>query len=104
IARMRRAVSEYRVLGVRTTLPFFDRLLREPAFVAGDFDTSFATTLVGQADARPGRKGEVAVIAAAIRAFEERRQARARVLAPAASAWLDAARRDAHAARIGSHG
>ncbi len=104
IARMRRAVSEYRVLGVRTTLPFFDRLLREPAFVAGDFDTSFATTLVAQADARPGRKGEVAVIAAAIRAFEERRQARARVQAPAASAWLDAARRDAHAARIGSHG
>jgi acetyl-CoA carboxylase biotin carboxylase subunit len=101
IARMRRAVAEYRVLGVKTTLPFFDRLLREPAFQAGDFDTSFGTALAAEPDAREGRASEVAVIAAAIRAFEERRQARARVHAPAASAWLAAARREAHA-RIGS--
>jgi acetyl-CoA carboxylase biotin carboxylase subunit len=101
IARMRRAVAEYRVLGVKTTLPFFDRLLREPAFLAGDFDTSFGTALAAQPDPRQGRASEVAVIAAAISAFEERRQARARVHAPAASAWLAAARREA-GARIGS--
>jgi acetyl-CoA carboxylase biotin carboxylase subunit len=101
IARMRRAVAEYRVLGVKTTLPFFDRLLREPAFVVGDFDTSFATALAALPDAREGRASEVAVIAAAIRAFEERRQALARVHAPAASAWLAAARRESNA-RIGS--
>jgi acetyl-CoA carboxylase biotin carboxylase subunit len=104
IARMRRAVAEYRVVGVRTTLPFFDRLLRDPDFVAGDFDTAFAQKLVGQADARPARRAEVAVIAAAIRAFEERQEARARVQAAPASAWLAEGRREAHDARIGSDG
>ena len=44
ILRMRRAVSEYKVLGIKTTLPFFERVLRHPAFVAGDFDTSFVET------------------------------------------------------------
>jgi len=104
LARMRRAVAEYRVVGVRTTLPFFDRLLREPAFAAGDFDTSFAATLLAAGDTRPGRALGVAAIAAAIHAFEERRQARARVLQPATSAWLAAARRGAHTSRIGSRG
>jgi acetyl/propionyl-CoA carboxylase alpha subunit len=33
---MRRAVAEYAVLGIRTTLPFFGRVLRDPAFVSGD--------------------------------------------------------------------
>ena len=78
IARMRRAIAEYRVVGIRTTLPFFDRVLRDPGFVAGDFDTSFAATLLARADARPERPVEVAAIAAAIRAFEERRRSRTR--------------------------
>ena len=104
ISRMRRAIAEYRVAGIRTTLPFFDRVLRDPAFVAGDFDTSFAAALVARADERPARPAEAAVIAAAIRAFEERRRARARAEAPAPSAWRAAARREAHTARIGSRG
>ena len=41
IARMRRAVSEYRVLGVRTTLPFFEWALGHPSFVSGEYDTGF---------------------------------------------------------------
>ena len=35
IARLRRAVAEYRVLGIRTTLPFFERVLRHPDFLRG---------------------------------------------------------------------
>ena len=30
--------------GIKTTLPFFDRVLRHPAFVSGDYDTSFIET------------------------------------------------------------
>ncbi|HEY5908571.1 MAG TPA: acetyl-CoA carboxylase biotin carboxylase subunit, partial [Vicinamibacteria bacterium] len=41
IRRMRRAVAEYKVLGIKTTLPFFERVLHHPAFLSGDFDTSF---------------------------------------------------------------
>jgi acetyl-CoA carboxylase biotin carboxylase subunit len=37
IDRMRRALSECRVEGVKTTLPFHLRLLSDPAFLAGEF-------------------------------------------------------------------
>jgi acetyl-CoA carboxylase biotin carboxylase subunit len=44
IARMRRALDEYRIEGVRTTIPFHRRVFRHPAFIAGDMDTSFIET------------------------------------------------------------
>jgi acetyl-CoA carboxylase biotin carboxylase subunit len=73
IARMRRAVTEYRVVGIRTTLPFFERVMRDPAFVAGEFDTSFVEKMrLGQPD-EPLRPVEAAVVAAAIGALRERR-------------------------------
>ena len=50
---------------------------RHPAFVAGDFDTSFLDTALAAGNGRPARAPvEIAVAAAAIRAFEERRAAR----------------------------
>jgi acetyl-CoA carboxylase biotin carboxylase subunit len=81
LARMRRALDEYKVLGVRTTLPFLDRVLAHPAFVAGDFDTGFVARV--QAEPPAGeRPWEVAEAAAAIRCLEDRRAAR---LTPEAS-------------------
>jgi acetyl-CoA carboxylase biotin carboxylase subunit len=41
IARMRRALSEMRVEGVHTTLPFHTRLLDDARFRAGDIHTRF---------------------------------------------------------------
>jgi len=41
IARMRRAIAEYQVLGVRTTLPFAHWLMTNPRFLAGDLSTDF---------------------------------------------------------------
>jgi acetyl-CoA carboxylase biotin carboxylase subunit len=41
IARMRRALAEYRVMGVRTTLPFERWLMENPRFIAGDLSTDF---------------------------------------------------------------
>jgi acetyl-CoA carboxylase biotin carboxylase subunit len=41
LARMRRALREYEVHGIRTTIPFFTWALDDPDFVAGRFDTSF---------------------------------------------------------------
>jgi acetyl-CoA carboxylase biotin carboxylase subunit len=46
IARMLRALQEYEVLGVRTTIPFFLWLLREPDFLAGRFDTTYLDRLL----------------------------------------------------------
>ncbi len=39
--RMIRAVDEYRITGLRTTLPFGKFVMQHPAFRAGDFDTHF---------------------------------------------------------------
>ncbi len=41
IARMNLALSEFVVEGVPTTIPFHQRVMQHPGFVAGDFSTSF---------------------------------------------------------------
>ena len=41
ITRLRRALSEYTIDGVRTTVPFAQWLLAHPRFQAGDFSTDF---------------------------------------------------------------
>ena len=41
IERMRRALEEYEVGGIKTTLPFFREVMRDPEFVAGRLDTGF---------------------------------------------------------------
>jgi acetyl-CoA carboxylase biotin carboxylase subunit len=41
IDRMRRALGEYHVGGIRTNLGFHRRVMRHPAFIAGTYDTSF---------------------------------------------------------------
>jgi len=76
ILRMRRALEEYKVLGVKTTLPFLDRVLHHPSFEAGDFDTGFVEKVFAQSDRERSRPWEVAVAAAAIQAYRDRLQAR----------------------------
>jgi acetyl-CoA carboxylase, biotin carboxylase subunit len=41
IGRMRRALDEYRVGGIKTNLAFHRQAVRNPAFIAGDYDTGF---------------------------------------------------------------
>jgi acetyl-CoA carboxylase biotin carboxylase subunit len=71
IARLRRALDEYKVVGVRTTLPFFRWLVEQPEFAAGEFDTTYLDGLLakreGLAFNRPSDEAESdAAIAAAI--------------------------------------
>jgi acetyl-CoA carboxylase, biotin carboxylase subunit len=46
VARMTRALEEYEVLGIRTTIPFFLWLMREPDYIAGRFDTTYLDRLL----------------------------------------------------------
>jgi acetyl-CoA carboxylase biotin carboxylase subunit len=46
VARMSRALREYQVLGIRTTIPFFVWLLREPEYLAGRYDTTYLDRLL----------------------------------------------------------
>ncbi len=41
IARLRRALDEYQIVGVRTTIPFARWLTDHPRFIAGDISTDF---------------------------------------------------------------
>jgi acetyl-CoA carboxylase, biotin carboxylase subunit len=41
IARMSRALSEFAIDGVQTTIPFHMKLMRHPTFLKGDFDIKF---------------------------------------------------------------
>ena len=72
-SRMRRALAEYSVVGIRTTVPFFRWLLDQPVFRDGAFHTEFLDTLLQQRRgtaffAPDSSLQEVAVIAAAIHA------------------------------------
>jgi acetyl/propionyl-CoA carboxylase alpha subunit len=41
IDRMRRALDEYNVGGIKTTLPFFREVMRDAEFIDGKLDTGF---------------------------------------------------------------
>ena len=41
IARMKRALAEFAIEGIHTTIPFHQKLLEHPAFLSGDFDIKF---------------------------------------------------------------
>ena len=44
ILKMRRALDEFIVEGIKTTVPFHQRLMRHPDFIAGNFTTKFLET------------------------------------------------------------
>ena len=73
IARMRRALDEYFVTGIKTTLPFFRWWLVQPDFIAGRFHTtSLDEVLAGRNGRsfveRSPEAAEIAAIAAALQA------------------------------------
>ena len=75
IGRMLRAVSEYKITGIKTTLPFFDRALRHPKFIEGDYDTGFIARLQAEKDERV-RDTEMAMAVAAVATYRARRRSK----------------------------
>jgi acetyl-CoA carboxylase, biotin carboxylase subunit len=92
VARMRRALGEYDIRGIRTTVPFFRWLLDQPVFADAAFHTDFLDELLQQRRGKSFSEAEsslreVALIAAALYASHaETRQGTASNAAPA-SAW-----------------
>jgi acetyl-CoA carboxylase biotin carboxylase subunit len=76
ILRMRRALSEYVVTGIRTNLAFHEKLLAHPEFAAGRYDTGFIDRhrdeLLGYAVVRDDRRDAVAAAVAVAAARMER--------------------------------
>jgi len=99
IQRMRRALAEYQVRGIRTTVPFFRWLLDDADFKAARFDTSFIDRKLGAPGSGPLQAIEpshedLAAIAAAVHMFTKPATDGGHA-APAASRWRDAGRTDA---------
>ena len=47
VRRMARALSEYLITGIKTTIPFHVKIMQDAAFLRGEFDTGFVEKLVG---------------------------------------------------------
>jgi len=113
VERMRRALGDYHLGGIKTTLPFFREVMRDDEFVAGRLDTGFisrfnerrAQRLASESGAEPGadevRARDVALIAAAL-AYEQQTngaQQQPGSQAPT-SRWKTAGRATLHQSRL----
>ncbi len=98
IARMRRALGEYLVTGIRTTLPFFTWLLAQPAFAAGEFHTTYLDEILQARNGAPFVEAspeleEIAAIGAALQAvLSPSTLSEAPAAAAAAGRWRTQAR------------
>jgi acetyl/propionyl-CoA carboxylase alpha subunit len=109
IERMRRALDEYMVGGIKTTLPFFREVMRDAEFVAGRLDTAFisrfnqrraAATPHDDSDEEIARR-DIATIAAALRYCEPARNGSQPHTPPAPpSRWKLSGRDALHRSRI----
>jgi acetyl-CoA carboxylase biotin carboxylase subunit len=94
VARMRRALSEYVLTGVRTNLDFLARLLQHESVVRGDYDTAFVEghvdeILRGTAAAVRDDDALVAALAVAVHDAERRHRPEHKA---SVSGWLAAHR------------
>jgi acetyl-CoA carboxylase biotin carboxylase subunit len=99
VQRLTRALDEYRVAGVSTTLPFFRWLVRQPEFAAGRFSTTYLDRVLAERDAPfvepTADDARDAAIAAALSAWLLARRAStadAEAAASDSTAWRRAAR------------
>ena len=58
LARLRRALAEFRVEGISTTLPFFRAILDDGAFISGDYTTGFIAGRMQSLQIQPFTIGE----------------------------------------------
>jgi acetyl-CoA carboxylase biotin carboxylase subunit len=74
IERMARALGEYKVVGVRTTIPVLERIVTHPEFRAGRLSTAFLERLLPELHANEARFASIAVIAAVLAEYDRARR------------------------------
>jgi acetyl-CoA carboxylase biotin carboxylase subunit len=77
ILRMRRALEEYRILGVKTNIPFHQRIMDSHRFMGGQYDTRFVEERfsIDQAEGAIETHPETAAILATLVAHRQGQQA-----------------------------
>ncbi|MEX2160521.1 MAG: acetyl-CoA carboxylase biotin carboxylase subunit [Anaerolineales bacterium] len=73
ILRMRRALEEYRIVGVKTNIPFHQSIVEQARFLAGNYDTRFVEERFSLEHAEEGKQTfpEIAAIAATLVAHQQ---------------------------------
>jgi acetyl-CoA carboxylase biotin carboxylase subunit len=74
IERMLRALAEYTVVGVRTTIPALARIVAHPDFRAGRLSTAFLERVLPDLRPQDSRFATIATIAAVLAEHERARQ------------------------------
>jgi acetyl-CoA carboxylase biotin carboxylase subunit len=72
IITMKRILTEYKVSGIKTSIPFHQRVLNNETFLAGNYDTSFIDTKFDMEDLQRKESSDVYIplIAAAIKQLQ----------------------------------
>ncbi len=102
ISRLRRALNEYVIEGIKTTLPFFREVLEDDVFAEGKLDTGFISSWQErrkQQEELPGEK-DLAIIAAVIAASKNVQPGPASGGNESARKWASAGRLANLASRI----
>jgi acetyl-CoA carboxylase biotin carboxylase subunit len=101
IDRLRRALDEYAVGGIKTTLPFFRQLVRDQDFIAGKLDTGFISRFMERSASAAGdtadlraaeTKQDLAIIVAGLDFISRQSSPSASPVTQEASAWRMAGR------------
>jgi acetyl-CoA carboxylase biotin carboxylase subunit len=101
IARMSRALREYQVLGIRTTIPFFQWLMARAEYREGRYDTNYLDRLLEErrgesfAELDPGTEELMAIAAGLDAYFRASEGTSGEAQTETSSQWLRAARKDA---------
>jgi acetyl-CoA carboxylase biotin carboxylase subunit len=65
IMRVKRALSEYTIRGIQTSIPFHLLVMDHPRFVAGEYDTTFIDKVLGKIEYKK-KNSEAAAISAVL--------------------------------------
>jgi acetyl-CoA carboxylase biotin carboxylase subunit len=84
-ARMKQALEDYIIMGIKTTIPFLREVVQHPVFLEGKISTHFIPRYFSEWQPRPPSKEsqKLALIGAALREMKEGRRASGQVI-PAA--------------------
>jgi acetyl/propionyl-CoA carboxylase alpha subunit len=73
ILRMRRALDEYRIIGIKTNIPFHQQIVKDTRFIGGQFDTKFVEDRFSMVESEREEHLEVVAMAATLLAQSSNR-------------------------------
>jgi acetyl-CoA carboxylase biotin carboxylase subunit len=71
LLRMRRALEEYRIIGIKTNIPFHQQMMDSTRFIGGQFDTTFVENRFAMIEPEREEQRETAAIAAALLVYNK---------------------------------